>query len=409
LAVNGDVVTKHIAISEVQESNSFGTEPAFPKSSAAIGNMGKPIKLRDVRLSGFVAETALAGASVKICTRASMTSDQAVFHRMAANLLSVLRHQAQQVKENPALDSAEIILLVIRPDKTAELWVDAAAVINEMRLKRATTALSVVLESDIADLTGMWFPSVDISPNDQIVVVFREGFRFGLFFDFNADGVLNIEQAKRDLGTLVRKMRFADHYSVLESNVAFRSLVDAGWFPFIEILGDEFRVLSDAGEVGFLLDAAETDLVKKFSHERLDRMFERWMSKPHFKDKEAILHAGVEAYKEGKWVSCIKIILTEREGVIAEAYFTATGNRTRDVKRLLDFMVNTASKTAGGKDTLFFPSEFAEYLRQYTYADSEQQCASRHAVGHGRAMPEHYTSVRALQALLTLDQFAFYA
>lgn len=64
---------------------------------------------------------------------------------------------------------------------------------------------------------------------------------------------------------------------------------------------------------------------------------------------------------------------------------------------------------AGGKDTLFFPTEFAHYLNNYTYADSNQQSASRHAVGHGRAKAEDYTQSRALQALLTLDQFAFYA
>jgi len=68
---------------------------------------------------------------------------------------------------------------------------------------------------------------------------------------------------------------------------------------------------------------------------------------------------------------------------------------------------------AGGKDTLFFPTEFAHYLKHYTYADfdadSNQQSAGRHAVGHGRAKAEHYTQSRALQALLTLDQFAFYA
>jgi hypothetical protein len=33
---------------------------------------------------------------------------------------------------------------------------------------------------------------------------------------------------------------------------------------------------------------------------------------------------------------------------------------------------------------------------------------ARHAVGHGAALAESYTLVRALQALLTLDQLAFY-
>jgi hypothetical protein len=107
------------------------------------------------------------------------------------------------------------------------------------------------------------------------------------------------------------------------------------------------------------------------------------------------------------------VVLTEIEGVIAEAYFAATGQRTRKINTLLDFTVDTAVKMAGGRDTLFFPAEFARYLNEYTYADfnaeSDGSSAARHAVGHGRAKAEHYTQSRALQASLTLDQFAFYS
>jgi hypothetical protein len=36
------------------------------------------------------------------------------------------------------------------------------------------------------------------------------------------------------------------------------------------------------------------------------------------------------------------------------------------------------------------------------------QAGSRHAVGHGAAAADSYTDARALQALLTIDQLAFY-
>jgi hypothetical protein len=77
------------------------------------------------------------------------------------------------------------------------------------------------------------------------------------------------------------------------------------------------------------------------------------------------------------------VVLTEIEGVIAEAYFAATGQRTRKINTLLDFTVDTAVKMAGGRDTLFFPAEFARYLKEYTYADfnaeSDGSSAARHA------------------------------
>lgn len=204
-------------------------------------------------------------------------------------------------------------------------------------------------------------------------------------------------------------MQYADIYAALADKDVFKRVVAAGWFPFIEVMGKEFKDLHDACAAGFPLDEAEANIADKFTSERLDRMFDRWMSKPHMKEKEIILRSGLNAYKHGDWVACLKVVLTEIEGIIADAYLRETGQRTRKIETLLDFTVDVAAKMAGGRDTLFFPVEFADYLKNYTYADSERQNVGRNAVGHGRAKAEHYTQTRALQALLTLDQFAFYS
>ena len=68
---------------------------------------------------------------------------------------------------------------------------------------------------------------------------------------------------------------------------------------------------------------------------------------------------------------------------------------------------------AGRPDTLLLAEAFADYLKSHTFADFDPavntgHAGSRHAVGHGAASAESYTMVRALQALLTLDQLAFY-
>jgi hypothetical protein len=66
-----------------------------------------------------------------------MTSDQAVFHRVAPNLLSVIGHRVQKAGKYAALGNASTILLVIKPDETGELWVDSAAVTAEVRVSGA--------------------------------------------------------------------------------------------------------------------------------------------------------------------------------------------------------------------------------------------------------------------------------
>jgi hypothetical protein len=194
--------TNGMTIPKEHETSETGADASASKPSVLVGNLGKPIILRDANLYAVSAEAALPGTSVKVWTRASMTSVQAAFHRVAPNIISVISHCAQQVGEYPALSRASMILLVMKPDNTGELWVDSAAVMTENRVKRSLSAGAVIFERDIADVTGMWFPLVDIATEDRIVVLFREGFRFGLFFDFNRDGCLKIEDAKRDLGTL---------------------------------------------------------------------------------------------------------------------------------------------------------------------------------------------------------------
>ena len=217
------------------------------------------------------------------------------------------------------------MLLVIHQDQTAELWVDTAAVNLAVLIKRAVQAGAVVFESDIADVTEMRFPCVDIRPTDRMLYLFREDWRFALFFDFNPDGELSLDEAARALGTLYRQLKYRHLYDVLADEVTFGRLMQAGWFPFVEIISGDFKGLADACEAGFDLNDAEAQLLKKFDHERLERMFARWIANPHFKSKEPILRSAVNAYKAQDSVAVLKIALTEIEGVLADAYRAFTG------------------------------------------------------------------------------------
>jgi hypothetical protein len=81
-------------------------------------------------------------------------------------------------------------------------------------------------------------------------------------------------------------------------------------------------------------------------------------------------------------------------------------------KALVEFAVQSAVRKAGSPFTLLLPMAFANYLETRTFARFDPvagtgDASSRHAVGHGAARADTYTQVAALQALLTLDQFAF--
>jgi len=379
-----------------------------------IGNLGKPIYLKEMNMAGVSAEAAQGGQTIQIWTRMALTSDQDLFQKIIGNIASCIEHSAHAVGEYPSLSRAQTVFLVLHPDNTGELWVDKAAMCTYSALKRPGPLVpgTLLFENDIADVTGLWFPLVDVGPEDRILCIIREGWRFALYFDFNPDGDLAIEEAKRTLGTLFRRMRYADLYASLAHEPTFKGMVSAGWFPFLELGSAEIRSLLNTIEAEFPLDDTERALIAAFDDARIERMFARWLERAHLKEREAILRPAISAFKNSEPVTVIKIILSEIEGVMSDVYFQVHGERPYRSKKLPDFMIERAQERAGGRDTLFFPVEFGKYLKDYIYADFRAgdigTAGSRHAVSHGAVASTQYTMPRALQALLTLDQMAFY-
>jgi hypothetical protein len=376
------------------------------------GNQGKPIKLTDLQLNGVTAEAGRGGQTIKVWTRLYLTSDDQPFHRIVDGVTAHIEHRAAQVGQRVNLTRVSCILLVVHPNNTGDLWLDTAAVAHKILVKRSLAPGTVVFENDIADVTAMSFPLVEIDKRDRIVCIFREGWRFAILFDFNPNGDLSIDDMERDLGTLYRRLKYRDLYDAMADQNVFGRLVEAGWFPFVEILGREFRELARHCEAGFDLDDAEARLLTAFDKRRIEGMFARWMAKQHFAGKERLLRSALNNFASSDSVAVLKIVLTEIEGVLGEAYRKVHGKGAK-INRLLEFAVQSAEQKAGQPDTLLLPAAFAHYLKTCTFAQFDPtartgKASSRHAVGHGAAAPDSYTQVRALQALLTLDQLAFY-
>ena len=189
-----------------------------------------------------------------------------------------------------------------------------------------------------------------------------------------------------------------------------------GWFPFIEILGVEFKELREA-----YIDNKHTEerikkCIEKFNEKRLNRMVEKWWAKDVFNEKQKILQAGINSFfkntDEG-FIACIKIIFPEIEGIIRTHFFQKTGKGNNvKIPDLLQHLFEAGNLKANNEHSLFFPQQFLKYLKDVFFPQFNLETGnidlSRHTSCHGLAKVEDYTKAKALQSLLILDQIYFY-
>ena len=380
-------------------------------AAITVKNLGAPIRLTEVGVDGFTLETAREGEPVRLHTFCAITSDQPVFHRLVPNMIEILEARARHAGSPIRVNAVETILAIIKPDRTAELYVDTAAISIYGLVRRDIAAGSAVWESDIADVTAMAFPAVEIGKDDKVVCVFRHGWRFAYCADFNRGNNFDHDRFQKTLGTLYRRLKYAHLYEILGDSTTYKGLINVGWFPFVELIGPAIQRLAEFSRAD-KLDAGEKEVLKAFTAARLDGMVQRWGSIPFLAPRIRILEEGAAAFKAGNPISSIKVLVTEIEGILQDAYKDANGRAGRLVD-LLKFARARGSAKAGADDTLLLAGAFMAYLGDYVFANfnpavGAPSSGSRHAVGHGAAPQESYTMVRALQAILTVDQIAFF-
>jgi hypothetical protein len=393
------------------------TEPPIdPPAPGQVGqprNLGEPIHLANVEIAGFVRSAPAPGQNfVEVWTSLGLTSEDPHFHRIVEGFESVVLDAVHKAGARVNVRRASTVLLVIHPDKRAELWVDTAFKVVGCLVKRQMRVGQIVVDRDVADITNMAFPHVPISEDDKVLCLFREGWSFGFACFTEANAKLDLDWFWYHLGGLVRRLRYRHLYQVVETARSFEHLLAAGWFPFAEIINAEFGNLAALAEAGHPLDDAEQRVLAGFDDVRVDHVLARWLTRPHYASREKVLTAAINAFKAKDPISVIKNLLTEIEGVLNDAHRAANNGTGARMPALLKFAQDSAEGKAGGPNTLMFPKAFGIYLKRHTFANFDPvaqtgTASSRHAVGHGAAAQDTYTMTRALQAILTVDQLAF--
>ena len=341
-----------------------------------------------------------------ILTRATTTSDEPEFYKYIEQLSNPIFN-----KVGVFPNAVYQFLIIIHNDLSAELFINDFLVAVEMMAKRDVKKGEIITHRDIADIRRLRFPRIKIVDTDKVIYCSKVGWKFGLFFDLDRRDKLDIEAMELDLGKSYRYLSFQYVYELLANEAQFEEMMKDGWFPFIEIVGSEYKSLSDSYQNKFHFEDAIDKIVGNFDKGRIENITNKWWRKPVFNDKKEILQAGINAFlqcnNEG-YINCINTLLPQVEGIIRIQYFrdTEKGKHVY-LPELLKHLTEKGKTKAGSDSSLLLPLPFLRYLNDVVYSDFDLESGtidlSRHSSSHGVAKAEVYTRIKALQAILVLD------
>lgn len=359
-------------------------------------------------ITGFSTTNVENGNYFWLLTKTSITSDAPDFYGYVELLSNPIFNQARIIR-----DAVYRFLVVIHANLSADLYINDFRVDAEMMIKRNLNKGELISYQEIVDIRRLRFPDTEIVKTDKVIYCFKVGWKFGLFFDLTR--ALDVEAMEFDLGKLYRNLSFQHLYDVLMNESQFMEMIRDGWFPFVEIIGGEYKLLSDVYRNKFKFEDAINKTISNFNSARIENVTNRWWNQPIFRDKKKIIQAGINAFLQNNDdgnINCIKNILPEIEGIIRLQYFSETSkSKNVNIHELLEHLVNKV-KIKAGSDSLLLPIQFLSYLKDIVFSNFDLETGkldlSRHSSAHGVAKAETYTRAKALQAILVLDQIFFY-
>lgn len=364
-------------------------------------------------IKGFTSD-----GKVDVVVSRGLTSDAPGFYKL---MEEITRTYFGSAGLQTTVNNIHSFLILVHSDLSADIYVNDFQIAAIVRLKRDLGNFEVgtlLMHSDIADVHELTFPDIDIQDTDSVICCLKVGWKFLLYFSFVYRGQrMDLASMQTNLGSLYRYLSFQDVYHTLEAEACFQDMMADGWFPFVEILGKDYKELAAAYQKAeFTLDNTVRTLLDSFDESRIKGMTDKWWTDPIFREKRKLLQAGINAFlrrTESDYINCIKNLYSEIEGILRLLYFQDTRKGSKvGQKQLIPYLIETGKRTAKSDDSLIFPEQFLTYLTDHVFRDFDFKTGSfelsRHSSSHGVAAAEDYTEPKALQALLTLDQIYFF-
>jgi hypothetical protein len=367
------------------------------------------------KTGGFALENGKPNQTIKILNRCFITSDEKDFYTYINQLSDIYLE-----KVGTSANFMHNFLILCHKDLSVDIYINDLPICIEVLSKKDVKKDELIYENDIADIRRLRFQGIEIKNTDNIIFCFKYGWKFGLFFDLTYQNKLNpkldLNKLYFNLGTYYKKLAFQYLYKVFENNNNYKKIRQDGWFPYIELIGSDYKELINAYINKYDFTEKTNKIIAKFNGERIKKISEKWWKNSIYNEKKKIINAGINNFLKNDdegFISAIKILYPEIEGILATLFANETKMYSNKSEILLIFLKNKGLSRTNDIQSMLFPEFFSNFLQEYLFPKfdfikDKKITLSKHTGSHGVVRSEEYTKIRALQAILILDQIYFF-
>jgi hypothetical protein len=358
---------------------------------------------------GHAAESVRNATRVRVRTTEFLSTEdgQEFIRRLERMPMEILGMVAAQGRIIPP-SQVDHLLAIIRPDRTATVYVNELQQVVETRVARSVEAGQPLFKNDIVDITRFDFDGVNVPPDAGLVLVFSVGWRKAYFYDLtplHKEGGPRPYDVGSAFGQMYAHVLFQERFSILDTE--WEALFKAKWFPFAGLANETIGRMLTHLRAGWPLD----DLTHQVAEEvrgKLPAFLDLWRKHPAFANHMPIFERAAERFLAGDHVSCTGLVFPRIEGIMRSNHAAAgaTGKLSQEN------LCSSAVRANADRDRcLLLPHRFHRYLQEVYFASfnpaDPRSDVSRNSVGHGVADPADFSEKAAVIGLLVVQQLCY--
>jgi|SRR5712692_2339597 len=312
----------------------------------------------------------------------------------------------------PVLPSmVHTLLVVIRKDKTAKVYLNEVQPIAQTRIKGSCEKGEIITANRVLDIGRMTFPNVEIPGDAGVVYVFSVGWRKGLFYDLSPlhdeEGKLRQYDLEEVIGSLYAYLTFQERFKIEETT--WQKFFAQKWFPFVHLDNTLLREMISHARQGWQID----ELLPKISA-NVERLLKEaplsTKTDPVLQGHAEILTRAVDRYLANDHISCASILYPRIEGLLRSFHRTG-GYTSHPSAKTLSKVAVEHHQSVRISNSLLLPAKFNEYLDAVYFAHFSPGLApdvGRHSVAHGEARSDDFSLKSSTIGLLIVYQLSLF-